>query len=258
MMRFSSFQVNSLFIDRIGNRWISRGLFLFVLILSIATNLWPIGDTDFSKYFDSLDTFLKWMNTYSNASITVVPTAIVWPVLTAGNVLFLTFSFLMVFVYVLISVIYAHVYVGEKIGLSKEQISKLFLSRLPQLILFFLIIVMLTVFFNFFFLFLIPALFFAPILIFVEKKNPIDSILYSFRYSSGYKFSIFWNLLTLYCMFSLAEQIVFIILPEGSNAGIFLHGFFMAFVVLAIGRSMGIFYELIRANTLHQNTEQQK
>jgi len=27
---------------------------------------------------------------------------------------------------------------------------------------------------------------------------------------------------------------------------------------LAIGRSMGIFYELIRANTLHQNTEQQK
>lgn len=255
MMRFSSFQVNSLFIDRIGNRWISRGLFLFVLTISIAMNLWPIGDADFSKVSD-------WLNTYSSSSLPASATIASFPTITAGNVEFLLFTYLMIFAYIFISVVYAHFYVGDRTGLTVSQSVRSLVSRLPALIGFFLIIIIvsifLSVFFAFSYLFIIPAMFLSPILILAEKKNPFQSISFSFRYTNGYKFSIFWNLLTIYCLFRLADWIVFNFLPDGSNAGILLHGFFTAFAVLTIGRTIGIFYEMIRIGKEIRNTEQEK
>ena len=251
----TGFNINSLLIDRIEKRWVARGLFVFAFAISVAYYMLPIGDSVFSKISD-------WADKYSISNFASASTQIEFPVITVENVLNSLFLILMICVFVLVSIIYARIYIGEKIVQTTGETKKSSLDRLPAFIVFFLLIIIpLIIMYNYFYVayvFIIPAMLLSPILILVEKKNIYDSIVYSFKYTNGYKLSIFWNLLTLYCLFWFFESISSFFLPAGNNAGVFLDGFFTAFAALAVGRTIGIFYEMIRLKKDASHSEQEK
>jgi len=254
-MKMTGFHVNSLLIDRIEKRWVTRGLFVFAFAISVAYSLLPIGDSDFSK-------FNVWYDKLSSSDFSSASTQIEFPVITMGNVLFLLFTLLAICIFVLVSIIYARIYIGEMIVSKTDQSKESSFVSLPMFIAFFILIIIpliiMFLFFWFAYIIIVPAMLLSPILILVEKKNIYDSIAYSFKYTNGYKLSIFWNLLTLYCLFWFIESISSFFLPSGNNAGVFLDGFFTAFAALAVGRTIGIFYEMIQLKKDTSHSEQEK
>lgn len=243
-MFFAGVVIDSLRIDRLEKKWAARCLFLLVIAISICSNLWPVGDPDFSK-------FTTWTESFSNTSemyaAILSSNDIALKIISIGNIIYCLFFVAVLFVYVFIAILYSRIYVGEKSGQKLGQSCLAFLRYLPILIVFYIMVSIPVILLNWIglilLIFVVPALFFSPILITLEKKNPIAALIYSYRYTKGVKFSIAWNLMTLYFMYQAAEWLFFGFLPTASNAVVLLHGFFTAFFVLAFGRMTGIFYD---------------
>lgn len=240
-MLFAGILIDSLMIDRLKKKWVARSLFLLVIAISICSSLWPLGDPDFSKLTSWVDEY------YKNTSSFLTADTITLPVITTGNVIFVLFSIAILFVYLFIAVLYSRIYIGDK----SEQTLKIsilsFVKRLPGLIAFFLLLFIpasfLTGIAPVALIVCIPALFLSPLLILFEKKNPFDAITYSYRYTKGAKFSIFWDLLTLFFMYQATTVLLLSVMPAKSSAGILLDSFFTAYFVLASGRLSGVFYD---------------
>ena len=243
-MFFAGLIIDSLRIDRLEKKWAARCLFLLVIAISICSNLWPMGDPDFSK-------FTTWAESFSNTSemYTSILSSrdIALQIISIGNIIYCLFFVAVLFVYIFIAILYSRIYVGEKSGQKLSQSCLAFLKYLPILIVFYIMVLIPVIILNWIGLILlilvVPALFFSPILITLEKKNPIDALIYSYRYTKGVKFSIAWDIMTLYCMYRAAEWLFLGFLPTASSAVVLLDSFFTAFFVLSFGRMTGIFYD---------------
>ena len=245
-MFFTGILINSLKIDQLERKWAARCLFLLVIAISICSNLWPVGDPDFSK-------FTEWAGSFSNTSdmyaSILSSNNIALSVISIGNIIYYVFSLVITFVYVFIGLLYSRIYVGEKSGQKLVQSCIAYFKYLPILVIFFIMISIPAVFLlviPVIFVFIIPALYFSPILITHEKKNPVDALIFSYQYTKGVKFSIFWNLFMMYTIYQLPQALIISIFPANSNVDTFLYSFFTAFFVLAMGRMNGIFYDRLR------------
>lgn len=240
-MLFAGILIDSLMIDRLKKKWTARSLFLLVIAISVCSSLWPIGDPDFSK----LNTWLK--EYYENTSSFLTADTIVLPTITMGNLVFVIFSIAILFIYLFIAVLYSRIYIGDKSEQTLKSSILSYFKRLPVLIIFFLLLFIPALFLAgiapVVIIVCIPALFLSPLLILFEKKNPFDAITYSYRYTKGAKFSIFWDLLTLYFIYQASTIFLLNIMPAKSSAGILLDSFFTAYFVLASGRLSGVFYD---------------
>jgi len=252
-MFFAGILINSLKIDQLEKKWAARCLFLLVIAISICSNLWPVGDPDFSK-------FTEWAGSFSNTSdmyaSLLSSNNIALSIISIGNIIYGLFFVAVLYVYIFIALLYSRIYVGDKSSQSLGSSCLGYLKYLPILIVFYLMVSIPVVILNWIGLFLlvyiVPALFFSPILITLEKKNPVDALIYSYRYTKGVKFSIVWDLLTLFCIYQTAEWMFLGFLPTASSAAVPLHGFFTAFFVLAMGRMNGIFYDRLRIHPVVQ------
>ena len=249
-MQFAGILIDSLMIDRLKKKWVARSLFLLVIAISVCSNLWPLGDPDFSK-------LISWMEEYqNNTSSFLTADTIVLPVITTGNLVFVFFSIAVLFVYLFITVLYSRIYIGDKSENTLKSSILSYLKRLPVLIVFFLLLFIPALFLAgiapVVIIVFVPALFLSPLLILFEKKNPFDAITYSYRYTKGAKFSIFWDLLTLFFMYQAAAMLLLSIMPAKSSAGILLDSFFTAYFVLASGRLSGVFYDRLCLHPLPQ------
>ena len=215
---------------------------MFVLSLSVASTLWPLGNRDLSQLYD-------WLNEYSNMNTSAAAAQMALPTITWGNVLYLLFNLFIACVYLFVSFFVAHIFIGDKAGLETKQSVRSFVFRIPVLIVFYVLLVLpMLITFMFFwisYLFIIPALFISPTLLLYDKKNVFDAVMNSFRYSQGYKLSIFWHLLTIYMIYYLLEWLTYLFIPVGSNSRVLLNGFITAFIVMALGRLMGIFHVIM-------------
>jgi len=247
-MLFAGIMIDSLMIDRLKKKWAARCLFLLVFAISVCSNLWPAGDSDLSK-------LSAWLVKYNKdpASFLSADT-IVLPVITISNLVYFAFTLAVMIVYVFIAFLYSRIYVGEK---SEQSLGTSILSyfrRLPVLIVFFMIIAVPALFLSginpVVLICCIPALIFSPILIMIEKKNPIDAIADSYKYTKGAKLAIFWNLLTLYFMYQAAMMLLLSFMPTDSSAGTLPGSFFTAYFILAAGRLSGVFYDRLRIHPL--------
>lgn len=246
-MIFAGIMIDSLKIDRLEKRWAARFLFLLVFAISVCSDLWPLGDPDLSRIY-------KFAEEYSSVSAAVAAIsssdAIVLPVITNGNMIYFLFVLGIMFVLILISILYARLYVGEKSGQKPGQSVFAYIRRLPVLIIFFALIMIPSMFlfslFPVLLLFVIPALFFSPILITLEKANPINAIIQSYRLTNGIKLPISWDIILLFLLYQISGGLYLIFLPANSSAGVFLNGFCTAFFILAFGRMVGIFYDRVR------------
>lgn len=243
-MLFAGIMIDSLMIDRLKKKWAARCLFLLVFAISVCSNIWPLGDSDLSG-------LTTWLDKYnSNPASLLSADTIVLPVITMGNILYFLFSLAVVVVYIFIAFLYSRIYVGEKSEQSLESSVLSYFKRLPVLIVFFMIIAVPALFLYginpIVLLCCMPALFFSPILIMLEKQNPIDAIADSYKYTKGAKLSIFWNLLTLYFMYQAAIMLFLSLMPSDSSASTLPGSFFTAYFVLAAGRLCGVFYDRLR------------
>lgn len=242
-MLFAGIMIDSLMIDRLKKKWVVRLLFLLVFAISVCSSLWPMGDPDLTK-------IISWMQSVGSNPASMTAGNIVLPIITTGNVVYFFFTFAIMFVDILLSILYSRLYVGEKNGQGVSQSLLAFFRRLPLLIVFYIILLIPSFFlagiFQIGFVFVIPVLYFAPILITFENFSPIKAITLSYKYTKGAKISIALNVLLLISMYWFAESLFLMFLPEASNAGILLQGFFTAYFVLAYGRLNGAFYERLR------------
>lgn len=247
-MFFAGIITDSLMIDRLHNKWTSRVLFVFILAVSICTNIWPIGDPDLTKLYN----WVTELTALSQAQIAAGTVTL--PQISAASIVFVFFTLAVVILYLFVSMLYARIYTGEKSGQGSGRSVAGFFIRLPVLILFFMLVSIpgsfLMMILPLILFYLVPALYFAPNLVSLEKMNPIDALIQSYKSTRGIKFFIFWNMLTLFCLYQSAEWLFLLFLPNASNAGILLHGFFTAYFFLAFGRMNGIFYERIRIHTV--------
>lgn len=248
ILNFTGIFTDSLMIDRLKKKWAARCLFLLIIAISVCSNLWPLGDPDFSQV-------TKWIeNYYSNPAAYITADTIVLPVITQANVIYVLFSIAVSVVFVFLAVLYAGIFVGDKNGQGMGSSILLYIKRLPVLVAFFLLFsvpaIIIAGISPVLLIILIPGLFLAPILIIFEKMNPIHAVTASFAYVKGAKFSIFWDLLTLFFLYQTAEFLFLSFLSADTNAGILLDSFFTAYFVLAIGRLSGIFYDRLRLHPL--------
>jgi hypothetical protein len=101
-------------------------------------------------------------------------------------------------------------------------------------------------------IYLIYALFLAPLLMMEGKKGVIDSITQSFRATKGIKFSIFINQVFLYFVMNLPITLVSSLFYSTGNSGTVGEYLVMAFLrasyILMTGRLIGKFYLLAIKN----------
>lgn len=254
-MFFAGILINSLKIDQLEKKWAARCLFLLVIAISICSNLWPAGDPDFSK-------FTEWAGSFSNTSdmyaSLLSSNDIALSIISIGNIIYCIFFLAVIYVYIFIGMLYSRIYVGDKSSQSLGSSCLSYLKYLPILIVFFIMVSIPVAVLNWIglvlLIYIVPAFYFSPILITLEKKNPVDALAYSYRYTKGVKFSIAWDLVTLFCIYQTAEWLTLGFLPTESSAAVLLHGFFTAFFVLAMGRMNGIFYDRLRIHPVVQKT----
>jgi hypothetical protein len=156
-MLFAGIIIDSLMIDRLKKKWVARFLFLLVFAVSVCSGLWPMGDPDLTK-------IESWVQSITSNTGVTAANNLVLPVITLGNVIYFLFTFAILFVYILISILYSRIYVGEKSGQGTAQSVLTFLKRFPILIAFYIIL-------------LIPSVFMAGIFYFLEYTNAAEHVL---------------------------------------------------------------------------------
>ncbi len=93
-------------LEDLRSPWTSRLLFLLLLLIRSFPILAPIGDTDFTAFYDWAETMLNDTEKMANATVADIP-------LTKGNLLFLGISFASLFLCVMASTIYSGIYIRE-------------------------------------------------------------------------------------------------------------------------------------------------
>lgn len=233
--------VESLKIDSLQGKWFARVLFVFVVAIYSVTQLFPIGDTDFSAY-------LRWYNQVAEAKPSDLA-SVGFPVITVGNIIFLATQLSFMFAYVFLSFLYLSVYLSERSQLSAWKGMLKFIKRLPTLILFVMIITvpfaLPLLSFPPILIFIVPHVFLAPALIIAENKGPVEGVLFSMRDTYGIKLSIVSRVLILSVSLLLILLIFAIFIDPYVKLFRMIEGFFVAFYVLSFGRMMGVTYNYV-------------
>lgn len=232
--------LESLKIDALSNRWVARLLFLFVFILYSMTRIYPVGDSDFSRV-------AAWYVRFTEMGAVYSPD-IGLPKITLGNVIYLGFEVVLIFVFIFIAMLYTAVYLSDKNQMKASAGIIRYIKSLPSLILF---VFLLALFFAFpmltfppLILLIVPPLFLVPPLIIQKKVNAIDAIMLSLKKTYGLKLSIIIHILALGLLFSALIFLFAIVIDPTFQAFRLIEGFLMAYFVLSFGRLLGVIYEI--------------
>ena len=231
--------LESLKIDSLKSRWVARLLFLSILLLYSLSRLYPIGDPDFSRYAAWYERYLK---AGSSGGISAG-----LPVITVGNVVYLGFEVILIYVFLFIALLYLGVYLADRARMPTAAGLVRYFKRLPALILFVLFLTLVfaipTLSFRPFILLVLPPIFLAPSLILQEKASSVDALMASIRRTYGMKLPIFINILILSLIY-FSLMFIFAGLVNPSMKAFFLvEGFLRAYFVLSFGRLLGVMYD---------------
>ncbi len=272
--------LDSLKIDRLEKRWTARGLFLVIFGIFVSANLWPIGNPNFSAWDAWYDELYKQYETFLYASTeTFLATPdIGLPATLAGNMLYICFVIAIGFVITMLAFLYTRIYIGDRSGQKITASLGAYFRRLPLLFLFLCLYFIFCVVLIFAAtitigliipqvtallylmnpLILLSGLIFAPIEITYSRTGLIEALLRSIRYTRGFKFSIFWGLLALFCMYTLTQFVFHQFLGTNSGAGILIDGFLLSFLLIAFGRQAGILYDKIKLHPEPDKAEEEE
>lgn len=244
-MHYIGFQINSLKIDSLSKRWYARGVFLFVFAVYSIVNLWPLGDPDFSKVISWVEDYTE-LASEGSANIPL-------PEISSGNILYIASVFGLSILLFAISFFYTGLFLADQRGSLDWKVLLGVMKRLPVLLIFVfvlfvpLIIVLSIPYLNIFLLMLIlPPVYLAPAIIVEEKKSFFESIAVSLKSTKGFKFSIFLNFMIMYSFFNIASWILSWVIHADTKGYILVSGFLISFLVLAVGRNIGIIYNIVK------------
>ena len=155
-----------------------------------------------------------------------------------------------------LALIYANCMIMESENFPNKKAVKTSFIKLPHIILYLILTV--PVIFISSILAFIPliylyyAMYFVPLFITEGRKNVFESIIESFKYTRGFKFSIFFTQLTIYFIMNIPISLInatFLSTGYDNTVAEFLVlSFLRAAYILMTGRMMGNFYILIVKN----------
>ncbi len=93
-------------IDDLNRKWGARVLFLVLLCFELSLYFAPIGDSDFDAFFNFLDRVANNPENYPFISFTDIP-------LTSGNLVYLTYSILVIAVMIMGVIIYSSIFIRD-------------------------------------------------------------------------------------------------------------------------------------------------
>ena len=231
-------------IDDIGNRISVRILFVFMLMLRLSEYFFPLGDPDFSSFYNWVNYISSDMDRMMNASYADIP-------ITDGNIIYI----MSVLAIDMICLFCAFFYIGYYIKMKRVEEADPRFKPVGTGKLIFRLIVISAVFavlyipllFSVLYLFLIFIIIFPYLLIFPAcylsgDSDLFDSTLYMSRRQRGYYMVNLRNvslLIMIYVIGVLLTRGVGLIFP---NAGFILKSFVTVFCYLAFARYSGMIY----------------
>ncbi len=244
MLMLLSHPLQSFKIDSLTRRWAAVLLLLLVWGVSFWFLFSPPGDPDFSQ-------FLYWYEDVQEASdpYSFMMEHPMSSVFTLQNVIYMGAFFLYMFFLFLSGLFYFVMYVCDKREVAFKRVPYVFFSRvgwifLLTVVMFFPVILLFSIF-PYIFLFLIPALYALPGLVFFEKKNSFSAIGGSLIATHGMKLAILVELFIIMLVFFLINVIMTLVLNTDSIGYYMVYGFVTAYFTLVFGRNMGIRYHMI-------------
>jgi hypothetical protein len=213
--------------------------FVFVYAVNLLIYVLPVGDSDFSAYYDMLTAVVE---------TGAFPQPFAFP-LTAANLTYLVANLLLSLFNLLMAFTYAALYVGEFAGQEPGQVFLLAAKALPRLLLLiFLLAVpaLLSACLAFVPLIIFGTMmYFLPLLLITERSGLSAALAGSYAATRGRKLLIFSQVVLISFAISVPQNLILsflsgAVLPIGIIAS-----FFAVLQSFVQGRLMGILYLLI-------------
>lgn len=231
-------------VDSLQKRWVAFLLLILVWGVSFCFFFMPPGDPDFSQIAYWLEDIMEAED--PSAAYEANP---ITNVVTYGNLVYSGCSLVYLFFLQLVAWFYFVVYSFEKREVPFQKAPAIFLKRIGWMILFeavaFVPFLLISSILPVVLLFYLPAFFALPGLVILDKKNPFESIRLSFRKTNGHKIAILLEWLLILGLYFGLNQLVYLILNDGSSGICLVQGFLSAYFTLVFGRQMGERYHMI-------------
>ena len=234
---------NSIFemfkIDKLGKRIFVRILFIVMVLLNLGLIIYPIGDTNFDAYVSWMNKVMENPSILDNLNLDTVP-------LTDGNIIFLC----TVFIVFMLDLASSWLYTGVFIRAYRKKFEPEKAIKIPKLIfrLFILTIsctFLLSIFSVFvlylflFFIIIFPYLVMFPACYLSGDKSFLESFKGMVEVTKGYYMINSRNTSIIVCCYLLFDLIIRA-LPMNANTS--LIPFLNIFILLSLGRYVGIIY----------------
>lgn len=231
-------------IDSLSKRWAAVLLLLFAWGVSFYILLSPPGDPDFSQvmyWYEDMFKADSFTDYYSAHPFTDVFT-------TANLVYLMAFCAYLALMH-LLGFFYFVLFTCDKRNISLKKAPSIYFSRIWWLILFSTVIcvpsLLVLSYLPYVVIFLLPACYAIPGLVFFEKRDPFTSIVESFRKTHGHKLSIFAELTVVSMIYTVIHFVIYKILNDGSIGQSLVESFLRAYLILVIFRNLGLRYHMI-------------
>jgi hypothetical protein len=220
--------------DRLIQIW-----FILLYVLNLLVYVLPIGDNDFSRYFDMLAKILE------EGSL---PAGFALP-FTTGNLVFLGMTLLITLFNAFCTLAYAALYISEFDGLRPAQVVQQSLAALPRLILFGLLILVpaiMTACLAFIPLIVFGVMmYFLPLYLILDKHKLAESMHQSFLSTRNRKIFIFAQAALISFVISVPRNLILNFFPDAVIPMAIIASFFAVLQTFIQGRLMGILYLVI-------------
>ena len=229
---------NALAIDKTGEKWFFRTLFLLLFFIFALASYFQVGNSD-------LTNLLRWMvdPVQSEEVITTGSPGI--PQEVIENIYYIIYNFAIRF-FALLAIVFSFcMYTTQIVKIPLRKAANYFFSRLfyviPTLMVYFLL--SLLPFISIVaFLFVLPVCVLAPGLMIFEKANPVAAVVNSYRKISGRLAVVLFNLGCLYLIHFLIQFLSAYIFPSGLGGQSLIFGFVMAFYALSMGKMVALLF----------------
>lgn len=232
-------------IDNIKYKTFAHCLFGFMFLLNIFSLFFPLGDSDFTGYFDWYERFMSAAQENNVALVNEMMTNVP---LTKGNLIFLAFTVIIAFITFMGAMLYCAIYIKsfrEQIGKTSLPVGKL-IGRFVLFSIFFAIIsvpssiLVLSLFFIFIIIF--PWVILYPACYLSGDYGLFGSFSQMVKKAKGYYLINSKNVLVIFIATVLTNYVAQLIGGISLVAGVVIQVFFEVLMYLSFGRYIAMTY----------------
>jgi len=243
--------LNALSIDAAKQKWVFRGLFLFIFVCTALSMYWPIGNPDVSA------SLVWWEETveYINSLPLGVRPEIQIPRVVFDNLLFAVSQMILTVLLVLGLLFTFALYFADAKGITARDALSMFFRRLFFVILFLGVTFAMYIAVSFFFavfgasslftiivMFAIATFLLAPGLVVFEKTNPILALIMSWRATRRKQLYVVFHIGAISGLYYLGQFVLVPMFGDSTIGWAVICGFLTAYFTLSFAKMMALFF----------------